>query len=101
RRRAAQRAPAARATKRPATRERSRPADGRRAPSIVRKELKEAERELERLQRRHDQLVAEVGAGTTDHAELARLGAELAEVDERRRQVEDRWLALAEEAEST
>lgn len=102
RRRAARAAPAPK-RERPRAPAGAREADGRsgrRAPSIVRKELREAERELERLQRRHDELVAAVEAGASDHTELARLGAELTEVDERRRAAEDRWLELAEEADS-
>lgn len=58
------------------------------------------ERELERLTTRHDDLTAAVSAAGDDHVELARLGAELASVDEARRAAEDRWIALAEEVES-
>ena len=39
-------------------------------------------------------------AGKGDHQELARLGAALADVQDRQAEVEDRWLALGSELES-
>jgi ATP-binding cassette subfamily F protein uup len=71
-----------------------------RSRSTVRRELGAVERELERLQARHDELTAAVEAAATDHERLAALGRELTEVDEARRLAEDRWLELTEELES-
>ena len=48
---------------------------------------------------RRDELAAALG-GTTDHQELARLGTELAEVQDQLSVAEERWLSLAEESES-
>ncbi|MGY6501669.1 MAG: ABC-F family ATP-binding cassette domain-containing protein [Acidimicrobiales bacterium] len=75
------------------------PAAGR-SRSTVRHELKAVEKDLARLERRHDELTAAVGDAGVDHAELARLGAELADVDAARRAAEDRWLELSDEVES-
>ena len=77
----------------------ARPVPATRSRSTIRNELKAAEKELARLERRHDELTVAVAAAGADHAELARLGGELAEVDAARRHVEERWLELAEEAE--
>jgi ABC transport system ATP-binding/permease protein len=76
----------------------SRPAG--RSRSTVRRELGAAERELERLQARHDELTDEVAEAGTDHQVLAQIGAELAAVDQARRATEDRWLELSEELDS-
>lgn len=70
-----------------------------RSPSTLRHLLKEADRELTRLSARRDELSGEVAEAAADHEMLASLGAELAEVDEALRAVEDRWLALSEESE--
>lgn len=77
----------------------SAPKSGR-SRSTIRRELGAAEREMEGLEARHDELTVEVGEAGDDHEALARLGAELAEVDEARRVAEDRWLELSEELES-
>jgi ATP-binding cassette subfamily F protein uup len=72
-----------------------RPAGG---PSVGRL-LRDADKELAKLGRQrnkmHEALVA-----TTDHVELTRLGAELRAVQEEIERTEERWLALAEEAEA-
>jgi predicted nucleic acid-binding Zn-ribbon protein len=60
--------------------------------------MKEAERDLGRLERKKNELDEALGA-TTDHLELARLGTELAEVSQRLHDAEERWLELAGEAE--
>ena len=52
-----------------------------------------------RLQRQRDK-ITEVLTGTHDHVELHRLGAELAAAQAALDDAEERWLALAEEAES-
>ncbi|MBK5223569.1 MAG: ABC-F family ATP-binding cassette domain-containing protein [Acidimicrobiia bacterium] len=71
-----------------------------RSKSTIRNQLKTIEKDMAKLDRRHDQLTTAVAEAGTDHVELARLGAELAQVDEERRVVEERWLELAEEAEA-
>jgi ATP-binding cassette subfamily F protein uup len=74
-----------------------------RAPNrnAARNALKALERDLEKLDGRHRSLSADVEAAGDDHAVLARLGSELAEVDAARRAAEERWLELAEEAEGS
>ncbi|HLI00363.1 MAG TPA: ABC-F family ATP-binding cassette domain-containing protein [Acidimicrobiales bacterium] len=65
------------------------------APPGIGKQLRELEKEMSRRQRRRDTLAARL-AGVTDHAELARLGRELADADAALTAAEDEWLALAE-----
>ena len=77
------------------------PVASSRSRSTVRRELGAAERELDRLQTRHDELTVQVSEAGADHETLARLGAEQAEVDEARRSAEDRWLELSEELDSS
>ena len=67
--------------------------------------MREADRDVVRLTRRRNQLMAEfqLMAGldaTSDHRELDRVGAELTAVQAQLAGVEDRWLALAEEVEA-
>jgi ABC transport system ATP-binding/permease protein len=81
-------------------RQRPKPAAGR-SRSTVRRELTAAERDLARIDDRHDRLTGEVQAAGNDHEALARLGAELAALDEERRVAEDRWLELSEELDAT
>jgi len=76
------------------------PAKTRRSPSTLRQLVKEAEKDLRRLEKRraglNDELVTAAAAG--DHEALTRLGAELADTDAAVTEVEDRWLELTEEA---
>jgi hypothetical protein len=53
---------------------------------------------MTRLTRQRDELHDEL-ASTADHLELGRLGRELTELQSVLEQAENRWLALAEEAE--
>ena len=62
--------------------------------------LRETEKQMVRLQRQRDK-VTETLTGTTDHVEMTRLGGELTEAQAALDQAEERWLALAEEAESS
>jgi ATP-binding cassette subfamily F protein uup len=71
-----------------------------RSAGTVAYRLRELDKEVARLQRRRDRLSLELAA-VVDHLELARLGTELAEAQRELDQAEDRWLALAEEAEAT
>ncbi len=58
-----------------------------------------AEREVAQLDRRRDDLGTEMTKAGADHVELARLGSTLAEVQAELEVAEERWLALAAEAE--
>jgi ATP-binding cassette subfamily F protein uup len=62
-------------------------------------QLRELDKELGRLARRRDQL-HDALAATVDHVELRRLGTELADAQREIDEAEERWLALAEEAEA-
>ncbi|HEY8525357.1 MAG TPA: ABC-F family ATP-binding cassette domain-containing protein [Acidimicrobiales bacterium] len=71
-----------------------------RSPSTLRHLMKRAEADMERLQKRQEELTAEVQAAADDHVALARLGEELSAVTAELEAAEERWLALAEEAEA-
>ena len=58
--------------------------------------LRDAEQEMTRAQRKRDHLAQELST-TLDHAELARIGSELAAAQAELDQIEHRWLELAEE----
>ena len=75
-----------------------RPGDGERSAPLGRL-LREAEKHVARLQRERDK-VAGALTGTADHREMVRLGDELASAQVALDEAEERWLALAEEAES-
>jgi ATP-binding cassette subfamily F protein uup len=65
------------------------------SPSTIGRRLRETEQLMTKLQRRIDRLHERL-AGTTDHAELATVGAELAAAQQELSEHEDQWLALAE-----
>jgi ATP-binding cassette subfamily F protein uup len=67
-------------------------------PSLGRR-LRDAEKEMARLQRLREKITEALAAGE-DHREMTRLGAELAEAQRALDEAEEQWLALAEEAES-
>ena len=90
--------PATRSAAAPRARATQRPRAGR-SPSTIGRQLREAEREMGRLGRQRDELSESLHA-TVDHVELARLGRQLADVQDRLSQAENRWLALAEEADA-
>jgi ATP-binding cassette subfamily F protein uup len=73
-----------------------------RSPSTLRNLLRDADKELARLARERATLEAEVesAAAAGDHQRLARLGADLADVQARQAEVEERWLELGTELES-
>ena len=72
-----------------------------RSPSTLRRLLGRAERELAEAGEERDRLAAAL-ATATDHTSLSQLSRALAEAEARLTQVEERWLALAEElGEST
>jgi ATP-binding cassette subfamily F protein uup len=70
-----------------------------RSASTLRQLIKQVDKELAALHRRHDKLEADLVAAATEHDELRRIGAELAEVSAQLSAAEERWLTLAEEAE--
>jgi ABC transport system ATP-binding/permease protein len=61
--------------------------------------LRQAEKTVARLQRQRDKITEELTAAQ-DHIEMNRLGADLAAAQAVLDEAEDRWLTLAEEAES-
>jgi hypothetical protein len=70
-----------------------------RSPSTVRRQLGQAERDLATIIAARDTLAAQMGS-TNAHWELSALGEELATTDAKVSAAEERWLALAAEAES-
>jgi ABC transport system ATP-binding/permease protein len=75
--------------------------DGRlRSPSTLRHLTRQVEKEMNRLEADRARLEDELVAAGADHRRLAELGEELARSGERLRELEERWLALAEEAEA-
>ena len=75
------------------------PVGRRRSSTTIGFELRQLDKELGRLTRERDRL-AEAFAATADHRELAPIGADLAAAEARLDEAEERWLALAEEAEA-
>jgi ATP-binding cassette subfamily F protein uup len=61
--------------------------------------LREAEKEMARLERQREG-ITEALIAAQDHQEMTRLGAELAEAQRALDRAEERWLSLAEEAET-
>jgi ATP-binding cassette subfamily F protein uup len=68
-----------------------------RTPSTIRRLLGLAERDMETLAARRDELVASMAATTNDYLTLGQLGTQLQEVQERLAEAEERWLELSEE----
>jgi ATP-binding cassette subfamily F protein uup len=67
-----------------------------RSASTIGRQLREAEKEMERLGRQRDELHEALVASASDHLVLASLGRQLTEVQGRLNEAENRWLALAE-----
>jgi len=80
---------------------RSRPhADvARDSPSTLSYRLRQVDKELSRLVRRRDELIASLD-GLTDHVAIAKVGAELASAQESLDEAERHWLELAERIEA-
>ena len=72
----------------------------RRSPSRLRYLIRETEKELATLERRRDRLTDDLVEAGTDRDALASIGTELAVVEAELADVEQRWLALAVEAEA-
>jgi ABC transport system ATP-binding/permease protein len=71
-----------------------------RTPSTVRRLVGVAERQVAELEARRDDLAAQLVAATDDYTALARLGTELATVNQRLAAAEHRWLELATELDA-
>lgn len=63
--------------------------------STLGRRVRETEQSMTKVQRRIDRLQTDLDA-TTDHAELARIGGELASAQAELSDLEDRWLELSE-----
>jgi hypothetical protein len=87
---------AAPATKRPTTKSRPGATGGDEVP--VGRLMRDAEKNMARLQRQRDR-VEEALTVAVDHQDMTRLGRELAEVQSALDEAEEAWLALALEAE--
>ncbi|MEM9712449.1 MAG: ABC-F family ATP-binding cassette domain-containing protein [Actinomycetota bacterium] len=72
---------------------------GRRSPNHLRKLIAAAERELEGLTQRRDELAGAVGDPALDHAQRTALAEELGEVEAGVTEAEERWLELSTEME--
>ncbi len=73
--------------------------DGGRSASTIRHELKSVEKDMARLDKKRAALTTELEAAGSDHEALVRIGAELTLVVDEIDALEERWLALSEEAE--
>jgi len=94
---AAPKAPRPTATPTPTPRPKA-AAPSRRSPAHLHKLLKEAESAIRRLERRRDDITAELAAGAADHVRMAELGRDLATTEAELATAEDTWLELTEEA---
>ena len=70
------------------------------SPSTLRHQLARADRELADAIAARDAVQAELATVGADHKELVRLGEKLATTQQRVDAAEERWLSLADEAES-
>ncbi len=68
-----------------------------RSAGTIRRELAQAERDLDGRRRQVVELAELMRSGAADHEALARLGRKLAEAEEARTAAEDRWLELSME----
>jgi len=66
----------------------------------ARKELTRLERDVDRLTRREERLHADLAANATDHERVLSLDTELRGLRAERERLEERWLELAERADS-
>ncbi len=73
----------------------SAPASSAAEERTARKEMQRLERQLDRLLARESELTAKLAANATDYEMLTSLGAELRVVQAEKSDVEDRWLTVA------
>ena len=77
------------------------PGSPRRGDSrLARKELARLEREVDKISRREQRLHEDLAASATDHERVLSLDADLRALQAERERLEERWLELAEAAES-
>jgi ATP-binding cassette subfamily F protein uup len=70
------------------------------SPSTLRNQLRNAQRDIDAAQAAHHQLESDLADAASDHVRTAELGGRLAEVSQQLHEAEERWIALAEEAEA-
>jgi ATP-binding cassette subfamily F protein uup len=68
---------------------------------IAKKELQRLERQIDRLGVREKELTEELAARASDYAALIDLGGQLREVQAEKARLEEAWLSVAEEGETT
>ena len=79
----------------------ARPAPATRSPSTLSRLMKDAEKEMRRLDKARTALVDKLAAtDPVDHQGLAAVGHDLAEIDAKLGETEERWLALGAELEA-
>jgi hypothetical protein len=71
-----------------------------RSPSTLRRLLGEAERQLVQATEARDRLTQDLATAGSDHHRLTELSDALASAQQRLDEAEERWLALADEAEA-
>jgi ATP-binding cassette subfamily F protein uup len=60
--------------------------------------MQRLERQIERLSSREEELSAQLAEHASDYEKLIELGQQLRAVQDEKARLEDRWLAVAEEA---
>jgi ATP-binding cassette subfamily F protein uup len=65
---------------------------------VAKKELTRVEREMARLDKEHDQVLADIAAKASEYDQVAALDARLREIEARKTELEDTWLELSERA---
>jgi ATP-binding cassette subfamily F protein uup len=73
---------------------------GGRSHSTIRHELKTAEKEMAKLQKKRERLDAELASAGGDHVQLAEIGRQIADSDAAVADVEERWLELSDEMDA-
>ena len=74
---------------------------GARDTRIAKKELQRLERQIDRLGVREKELTEELAARASDYAALIELGGQLREAQAEKARLEEDWLRVAEEGETT
>jgi ABC transport system ATP-binding/permease protein len=73
----------------------------RKSKSTLGYSIREAEKEMAKLERRRASFESELAAAGSNHVALTKIGAQLAEVVDQLTEVEERWLGLSAELEAT
>jgi hypothetical protein len=72
----------------------------RQSPSTLRRLISPAEKKMETLTLRQQELTEALGNAGADHGALARVTTELAEVQDELARTEDEWLSLSAQLET-